>query len=90
MLMLLIVFVRVQDSRCMGLRSISWDILIPASVRLLVVILVVIWPVVSNVPIHDGSLDMCMFCLLHVLCIYDIFKLGSNKREAVAWLVARL
>ena len=35
--MLLIVPVGVQDNRCMGLGSVSWDIWIPAAVRLIVV-----------------------------------------------------
>jgi hypothetical protein len=61
--MLLIVPVRVQDSRCMGLRSVSWVTTIPAGVRLLVVILVVMWPVVSDMPVYDGLLDMYMFCI---------------------------
>jgi hypothetical protein len=37
-LMLLIVPVRMQVSRCMGLGLVSWDIMIPAGVRLLVVL----------------------------------------------------
>jgi hypothetical protein len=68
--MLLIVPARVQDSRCMGLGSVSWDVWIPAGVRLYsVVLLVVVWPVVSDMPIYDGFLDvckLCMFCTLHV------------------------
>jgi hypothetical protein len=46
------------ESRCMGLGSNSWDILITDGVRLLVVLLVVVWPVVSDMPIYDGFLDM--------------------------------
>jgi hypothetical protein len=49
-MMLLIVPVRVQDSRCMGPGSVFWDFTIPAGVRLLVVLLVVVWPVVSDKP----------------------------------------
>jgi hypothetical protein len=64
--MLLIVPVRVQDSRCMGLGSVSLDILIPAGVRLLEVLLVVVWPVVSDIPIYDGSLDVYMFCIVYM------------------------
>jgi hypothetical protein len=60
-MMLLIVPVRVQDSRCMGLKSASWDISVPSDVRLLVVLLVVVWPVVSDIPIYDGFLDVYMF-----------------------------
>jgi hypothetical protein len=45
--MLFIVPVRVKDSRCMGPRLVSWDFTIPAGVRLLVGVLVVVWPVVS-------------------------------------------
>jgi hypothetical protein len=56
--MLLIVRVRVQDSRCMGLGSVSWDISIPVGLRLLVVILVVVWPIVSDMLIYDGFLDL--------------------------------
>jgi hypothetical protein len=50
-MMLLIVPVSVQDSRCMGPGSVSCDFMIPAGVRLLVVLLVVVWPVVSDMPI---------------------------------------
>jgi hypothetical protein len=69
-MMLLIVPVRVQDSRFMGPRLISWDFTIPAGVRLLVVLLVVVWPVVSDMPIYDGFLDVYMFCVLHVFACY--------------------
>jgi hypothetical protein len=69
-MMLLIVPVRVQDSGCMGLGSVFWDFLIPAGVRLLVVPLVVVWPVVSDMPIYDGFLDVYVFCMLNVLYIY--------------------
>jgi hypothetical protein len=41
--------VRVQDSRCMGLRQICWVF------RSLPV---VAWPVVSGMPIHDRFLDV--------------------------------
>jgi hypothetical protein len=68
-MMLLIVFVKVQDSGCMGLGSVSWDLLIPFGVRLMVVLLVVVWPIVSDMPIYDGFLDVYMFCMLHVLYI---------------------
>jgi hypothetical protein len=57
-MMLLIVPVRVQDSRYMGPGSVSWDFTIPAGVRLLVVLLVVVWPVVSDMPIYDDLLDL--------------------------------
>jgi hypothetical protein len=69
-MMLLIVPVRVQDSRCMGLGSVSWDISVLFGVRLLVVLLVVMWPVISNMAIYDGFLDVYMFCMLHVLYIF--------------------
>jgi hypothetical protein len=72
--MLLIVHVTVQDCRCMGLGSVSWDFLIPAYVRLLVLLLVVMWPVVSDMPIYDVFLDVYMFCILHVLYIYIQFE----------------
>jgi hypothetical protein len=36
----------------------------------MVVLLVVVWPVVSDMPIYDGFLDVFMFCMLHVLYIY--------------------
>jgi hypothetical protein len=62
--MLLIVSVRVQDSWCMGLQSVSWDISIPAGVRLLVVILAVLWLIVSDVPIYDGFLDVT--CVIYI------------------------
>jgi hypothetical protein len=51
-----------------GNRLVSWDILIPAGVGLLVLLLVVVWPVVSDMPIYDGFLDVYMFCMLHVAC----------------------
>jgi hypothetical protein len=69
-MMLLIVTVRVQDSWCVGLGSVSWDISVPSNVRLLVELLVVMWPVVSDMPIYDGFLDVYMFCMLHVLYIF--------------------
>jgi hypothetical protein len=53
----------------MGLGSVSLDTLIPAGVRLMVVLLVVVWPVGSDRPIHDCFLDVYMFCVLHVLYI---------------------
>jgi hypothetical protein len=49
----------------MGLGSVSWDILIPSCVRLLVVFLVVVWPIVSDMPIYDGFLNVYAFCMLH-------------------------
>jgi hypothetical protein len=58
MMMLLIVSVRVQDSQCMGPGLVSWVFTIPASVRLLVVLLIDVWPVVSDMPIYDGFLDV--------------------------------
>jgi hypothetical protein len=65
--MLLIVPVRVQDSWCIGLGSVSWDILVPSGVRVLVVLLVVVvWPVVSDMPIYDGFSDLYVFSMLHV------------------------
>jgi hypothetical protein len=64
MMMLLIVPVRVQDSRCMGLGSVSWDIS--------VVLLIVVWPVVSDMPIYDGFSDVYMFCMFHVLYISSL------------------
>jgi type III secretory pathway component EscS len=39
---MLMMMMSVQVSRCMGLGSISWDITIPAGVRLMVVLLVVV------------------------------------------------
>jgi hypothetical protein len=63
----------------MGLESVSWDILIPSGVRLLVVLLVVVWPIVSNMPIYDGFLDMYVFCMLHVLYIYSGTTLILSK-----------
>jgi hypothetical protein len=61
-MMSLIVPVRVQDSRCVGLASVSWDILVPFDVRLMVVLLVVVWAIFS-----DGFLDVYLFCALHLL-----------------------
>jgi hypothetical protein len=73
-MMLLIVPVRVQDSRCMSLGLVSWDILILAGVRLLVVLLVVVWPVVSNMPILDD-----FFRRVHVLHVTCIIYTGCPK-----------
>jgi hypothetical protein len=67
-----IVPVRVQDSWCMGLELVSWDLSIPSGVRLVAVLLVVVWPVASNMPIYDCFLDMYLFCMLHVSYIYEI------------------
>jgi hypothetical protein len=53
-MMLLFVPVRVQDSWCMGLGLVSWEISVPSGARLLVVLLVVMWPVVSDMPIYEG------------------------------------
>jgi hypothetical protein len=41
----------------------------------LVVLLVVVWPVVSDMPIYDGFLDvyvhcMCFACYMYYVCIY--------------------
>jgi hypothetical protein len=66
-MMLLIVPVKVQDSWCMGLGSVSWDVSIPSGMGLTLVFIVVVWPVVSDMPIHDGFLDVYVFCMLHVL-----------------------
>jgi hypothetical protein len=52
-MMLLFVPVRVQDSRCMGLGSVSWDLSIVSGVRLMVVLLLVVWPVVSDMSIYN-------------------------------------
>jgi hypothetical protein len=65
-MLLLIVPVRVQDSRCMGPRSDYWDFTIPAGVILLIVLLVVVRP------IYDDFLDVYMFYVLHVL--YSVSK----------------
>jgi hypothetical protein len=73
-MMLLSVPVKVQDSRCMGLGSVSWDLSIPSGVGLVVVLLLVVWPVVSDMLIYDGFLDVYVSCMLHVLYI----KTGSN------------
>jgi hypothetical protein len=54
----------------MGLGSVSYDLLIPSGVRLMVVLLVIVRPVVSDMPIYDGFLDVYVFCMLHVLNIY--------------------
>jgi hypothetical protein len=67
----LFVPVRVQDSRCMGLGSVSWDIWILAGARLIVVLLVVVWPVVSDMPIQDGFLDVYMPYTLHVFYLLN-------------------
>jgi hypothetical protein len=54
----------------MSLGLVSLDISIPAGVRLIVVLPVVVWPVVSDMPIYYGFLDVYMFCMLHVLYIW--------------------
>jgi hypothetical protein len=74
-MMLLIVSVRVQDSRCMGPGLVSWDFTIPAGVRLLVVLLVVMSPVVSSMPIYDVLLDVYMFCRV------PGFARGENEQD---------
>jgi hypothetical protein len=53
----------------MGLGLVSWVISILSGVRLLVVLLVVVWSVVSDMPIYDGFLDVSMFFMLHVIYI---------------------
>jgi hypothetical protein len=80
--MMLIVPVRVQKSRCMGLGSVSWDLSIPSGVRLVVVLLVVVWPVVSDMPIYGGFLYLYVFCMLHVLYIYLDKAKFTRCREA--------
>jgi hypothetical protein len=52
--MVLIVPVRVLDSWCMDVGPVSWGLSNPADVRLIVVLLVVVWPLVSNIPIYTG------------------------------------
>jgi hypothetical protein len=34
-----------------------------------IVLLIVVWPVVSDMPIYDGFFDVYVFCMLHVLYI---------------------
>jgi hypothetical protein len=80
-MMLLIVPVRVQNSWCMDLRSVSWDISVPSGVRLLVVLLVVVWPVVSDILIYDGFLDVYMFCMLHVLYISQQKETWQSRQD---------
>jgi hypothetical protein len=90
MMMLLIVPIRVQDSRCRGLGSVSCDISVPSGVRLLVVLLVVVWPVVSDMPIYDGFLDVYVFCMLHILYITVKNKSGINFiYKRMAWGVQK-
>jgi hypothetical protein len=42
---------------------------IPAGVRMTVVLLSIVWPAVSDMPTHDGPLDVDLFCSLHLLYI---------------------
>jgi hypothetical protein len=42
----------------------------PFRCKLMVVLLVVVWNVVYDIPIYDGFLDVYVFCMLHVLHIY--------------------
>jgi hypothetical protein len=48
-----------------------------SGVRLMVVLLVIVWPVVFDVPIHDGSLDLCVFCAFYVLYIHLLYIMYS-------------
>jgi hypothetical protein len=48
-IILFIVPMREQDSRCMGFGPVSWGLSFPAGVRLTIVLLV--WPVDSDMPI---------------------------------------
>jgi hypothetical protein len=64
----------------MGLGLVSWDISIPAGVRLLVVLLLVVWLEVSDMPIYDGFLDVYMFCMLHVLYMLISHQCGPDYR----------
>jgi hypothetical protein len=54
----------------MGLGSVLCDILVPASVRLIVVLLIVVWPIVSEIPVYDGFL-MCACFACYMYYIYD-------------------
>jgi hypothetical protein len=90
-MMLFIVPVRVQDSQCMGFRLVSWDISFLSGVRLLVVLLVVVWPVVFDMPINGGFLDMYMFCMLHVLYIQSkIYWFGVPKDPSLGFKRAKI
>jgi hypothetical protein len=77
----------------MGLGSVSWDLSIPSGVRLMAVLLVVVWPVVSDMPIYDGFLDVYVFCMLHVLYIsyisppsrsFNLFPVSSHPSKQCA------
>jgi hypothetical protein len=61
----------------MGLGSVSWDLSIPSGVRRVVVLLVVVWPIVSYMPIYDGFLDVYMFGMLHVVHVFK-FPFHTN------------
>jgi hypothetical protein len=63
LLLLLIVPVRKQDSPCMGLGPVSGDFSIPARVGLLRLLIVVMWPVVYDLPIYDELLDVHVSCM---------------------------
>jgi hypothetical protein len=93
-MMLLIVPVRVQNSQRMDPESVFWDFKIPASVKVLVVILVVVWPIVSDMPIYDDFLDMYMFCMLHDAWAAgvrgytmqgNLFALLQAESEGITW-----
>jgi hypothetical protein len=68
-MMLLIVPVKVQGSRCMGPGSVSWDY-DPCQCKTSRCTTSSRVAVVSDMPIYVGFLDVCMFCMLHALYIY--------------------
>jgi hypothetical protein len=72
-LLLVIVPVRVQDSRCKGLGPVSWGLLIPAGI-------VVAWSIFSNLPIYVGILDVHVSCMCNV--VYIINSLVAFRQMA--------
>jgi hypothetical protein len=54
----------------MSLGSVSWDLSIPSDVSLVIVLLIVVWPLVSDMPIYDGFSRYVH--VLHITCIIYI------------------
>jgi hypothetical protein len=54
----------------------------PFRCKTIVVLLVVVWPVVSDMPIYDGFLDMYVFCMLHVSYV---IRPVSDLPQGIQW-----
>jgi hypothetical protein len=55
-----------------------------------IVLLVVMWPVVSKMPIYDGFLDVYVFCTLNVLyidrAVYLDNSIGADSASKNNWM----